>query len=201
MNKPSHHRRPRSNTNSGGRNQGHKRSNNNNGRRGQANRGNKPINKNNVLQQIEKYKNQAKDAMQTGDRCLGENYLQHADHFQRILNDLNQPSQQSSHNMEKPKPVADDTTNNSDDSNKAPSETPKVSEVKVVEAEQKPEVKAEAKAEVKPEVKAEKPARKPRAPRKPKGEVKDQPQKADETKADEAKPEEKAAKTKEGEAA
>jgi len=36
---------------------------------------------------IEKYTNLAKEALSNGDKILYENYLQHADHFRRILGD------------------------------------------------------------------------------------------------------------------
>ena len=38
---------------------------------------------------FEKYSNLAKEAMTTGDKTLSENYLQHADHFARIIDDKN----------------------------------------------------------------------------------------------------------------
>ena len=34
---------------------------------------------------IDKYKNLAREALSSGDKILSENYLQHADHFSRIL--------------------------------------------------------------------------------------------------------------------
>jgi len=34
---------------------------------------------------LEKYNTLAKEAISSGDKTLGENYLQHADHFTRIL--------------------------------------------------------------------------------------------------------------------
>ena len=36
---------------------------------------------------LEKYSNLAKEALSSGDKILSENYLQHADHFTRILNE------------------------------------------------------------------------------------------------------------------
>ena len=55
---------------------------------------------------FEKYKDLAKEAMSSGDNTLSENYLQHADHFMRIIEDKNR-----SHNQRKPdlihKPVVD----------------------------------------------------------------------------------------------
>ena len=35
---------------------------------------------------LEKYKILAKEALSSGDRILSENYLQHVDHFERIVN-------------------------------------------------------------------------------------------------------------------
>lgn len=39
----------------------------------------------NATQAREKYQNLARDAMSIGDRVLAENYLQHADHYYRVL--------------------------------------------------------------------------------------------------------------------
>ena len=38
---------------------------------------------------LEKYTSLAKEAMSSGDKTLSENYLQHADHFTRIIEDKN----------------------------------------------------------------------------------------------------------------
>jgi hypothetical protein len=38
---------------------------------------------------IEKYKNLAKEALSGGDQILHESYLQHSDHFSRILSEVN----------------------------------------------------------------------------------------------------------------
>ena len=38
---------------------------------------------------LEKYSSLAKEAMSSGDKTLLENYLQHADHFMRIIEDKN----------------------------------------------------------------------------------------------------------------
>lgn len=37
---------------------------------------------------IEKYQSLARDASSSGDRVGSENYLQHADHYQRLLNEI-----------------------------------------------------------------------------------------------------------------
>ena len=38
---------------------------------------------------FEKYNSLAKEAMSSGDKTLSENYLQHADHFMRIIDEKN----------------------------------------------------------------------------------------------------------------
>ena len=47
-------------------------------------------NNHNASKLIEKYNNLAREASSTGDKILSENYLQHADHFARILNSQEQ---------------------------------------------------------------------------------------------------------------
>ena len=42
-------------------------------------------NNQNASKLIDKYKDLAKEAISNGDKILSENYLQHADHFERIL--------------------------------------------------------------------------------------------------------------------
>ena len=48
---------------------------------------------------FEKYSTLAKEAMTTGDKTLSENYLQHADHFVRIIEDKNKNRDQSKPNV------------------------------------------------------------------------------------------------------
>ncbi|MFZ5608140.1 MAG: DUF4167 domain-containing protein [Pseudomonadota bacterium] len=43
----------------------------------------------NPAQLLEKFKSLARDALAMGDRVLAENYLQHADHYLRLLNERN----------------------------------------------------------------------------------------------------------------
>ena len=57
---------------------------------------------------IEKYKNLAKEALSAGDKILHENYLQHSDHFSRILSDLNL---QKANNTSKDSQNEEDSTN------------------------------------------------------------------------------------------
>ena len=42
-------------------------------------------NNQNASKLIEKYNNLAREALSSGDKILSENYLQHADHFSRVL--------------------------------------------------------------------------------------------------------------------
>ena len=44
---------------------------------------------------LEKYNSLAKEAMSSGDKTLSENYLQHADHFMRIIEDKNRNQNQN----------------------------------------------------------------------------------------------------------
>ena len=57
---------------------------------------------------LEKYNDLAKEAISSGDKTLGENYLQHADHFMRIIEDKNRNRDQVKTNVIE-KTVADST--------------------------------------------------------------------------------------------
>ena len=48
---------------------------------------------------FEKYTSLAKEAMSAGDKTLSENYLQHADHFMRIIEDKNKNKIHTSNNI------------------------------------------------------------------------------------------------------
>ena len=48
---------------------------------------------------FEKYTSLAKEAMSSGDKTLSENYLQHADHFMRIVEDKNRSQSQGKTNL------------------------------------------------------------------------------------------------------
>lgn len=68
------------------------------GKRGGSQPGRSPVNgnraepklKGNPKQLLDKYKSLARDAIQAGDRILAENYFQHADHYQRLVNERTQ---------------------------------------------------------------------------------------------------------------
>ena len=52
---------------------------------------------------FEKYTHLAKEAMSAGDKTLSENYLQHADHFMRVIEDKNRNRNDNRDNIvEKP---------------------------------------------------------------------------------------------------
>ena len=59
-----------------------------NGQRNGLFRNGSQKNPHNLERIIEKYKNLAKEALSVGDKILHENYLQHSDHFSRILSEL-----------------------------------------------------------------------------------------------------------------
>ena len=48
---------------------------------------------------LEKYSTLAKEAMSSGDKTLSENYLQHADHFMRVIEDKNRIRNQNRVNI------------------------------------------------------------------------------------------------------
>ena len=60
---------------------------------------------------FEKYNALAKEAMSSGDKTLSENYLQHADHFIRIIEDRNRSRNQTSENVINKTTVESNTTN------------------------------------------------------------------------------------------
>ncbi len=60
-----------------------------NGQRNSFSRNSTSKNPYNLEKIIEKYKNLAKEALNGGDKILHESYLQHSDHFSRILSEVN----------------------------------------------------------------------------------------------------------------
>ena len=73
-------------------------------------------NNHNAPKLIEKYNDLAREALSNGDKILSENYLQHADHFTRILNERESFRREkylenkSEHNTD----VSEENTENSD---------------------------------------------------------------------------------------
>jgi len=58
------------------------------GQKNNISRNSSSRNPHNLERIIEKYKNLAKEALSSGDKILHENYLQHSDHFSRILSEV-----------------------------------------------------------------------------------------------------------------
>ena len=60
----------------------------------------------NVEKTMQKYQQLAKDAQSNGDPVLAQNYLQHADHFLRRFNELNDKRENSiEKNIQEEKPL------------------------------------------------------------------------------------------------
>ena len=75
---------------------------NSNGSSGLNNNGNMNFNRNgsmnnmhNVEKTMQKFQQLAKDAQSNGDPVLAQNYLQHADHYLRRFNELNERKENS----------------------------------------------------------------------------------------------------------
>ncbi len=81
--------------------------------------GNVPLNRNHVFdsngpdlrirgtaqQLFEKYLQLGRDATSSGDRVMAEGYFQHAEHYFRIINAINQATQQNQSNGHAPQPA------------------------------------------------------------------------------------------------
>ena len=65
-------------------------------------------NPHNVEKTMQKFQQLAKDAQSNGDPVLGENYLQHADHYSRRLAELNERNKEN-FNKEKSENLTDTT--------------------------------------------------------------------------------------------
>lgn len=79
---------------------------NNNGNSGGNDAGNAARTRRHAQQQREKYQNMARDAMSMGDRVLAENYLQHADHYHRVI--LSLPPEEQRHPQHQRHPQSQD---------------------------------------------------------------------------------------------
>ena len=81
-------------------------------------------NNQNAAKLVDKYNNLAREALSSGDKILSENYLQHADHFSRILalQEANKSNDQKNNVIEQnfsknSKEVLDDKDNTSNSEN------------------------------------------------------------------------------------
>ena len=75
---------------------------------------------------IEKYNNLAREALSSGDKILSENYLQHADHYSRILSlqEINRSQNQSNNVIEQNFKINEESeAKNNDDSLKSSNES------------------------------------------------------------------------------
>ena len=77
-----------SNPRNNNKNRPFKRNNNHHRRQGDSSNSGPKVS-GNLTTVLEKYKNLAKDANSAGDYISAENYLQHAEHFVRVLNERN----------------------------------------------------------------------------------------------------------------
>tara|TARA_B100001996_G_C18349906_1_gene473551 strand:- start:168 stop:617 length:450 start_codon:yes stop_codon:yes gene_type:complete len=74
-------------------------------------------NNHNAPKLIEKYNDLAREAQSNGDKILSENYLQHADHFTRILNERESFRREKySENRSDDTNIAEENTENSNNS-------------------------------------------------------------------------------------
>ena len=73
-------------------------------------------NNHNAPKLIEKYNDLAREALSNGDKILSENYLQHADHFTRILNERESYKREkfSENKSENISDIAEDNIDSSD---------------------------------------------------------------------------------------
>ena len=73
-------------------------------------------NNHNAPKLIEKYNDLAREALSNGDKILSENYLQHADHFTRILNERESYRREkfSENQSENISDIVEDNTDSSD---------------------------------------------------------------------------------------
>ena len=72
-------------------------------------------NNHNAPKLIEKYNDLAREALSNGDKILSENYLQHADHFKRILNER-ESFKRDKFSLDKARDNPDDVEENLDNS-------------------------------------------------------------------------------------
>tara|TARA_B100000700_G_scaffold247081_1_gene276324 strand:+ start:286 stop:672 length:387 start_codon:yes stop_codon:yes gene_type:complete len=75
-------------------------------------------NNQNASKLIEKYNELAKEAISNGDKILSENYLQHADHFARILQSRDLAKEINTHSSNTEKTTIDNTNNTENNTEK-----------------------------------------------------------------------------------
>lgn len=114
---------------------------------------------------VEKYNNLARDAATSGDRVLAENFLQHAEHYSRLIIAAQPPKREPD---SVPNTEAAETSDSNTTEDKAQEESQNTSEaLSVLDADNDQNEQVEM-ALTKEDDANQKPARKPRQPRKPK---------------------------------
>ena len=97
-------------------------------------------NNHNAPKLIEKYNDLAREASSSGDKILSENYLQHADHFTRVLNEResirrerysDDKSVENNSSLDEKKPIVDISKSNLVNASKNDTEEDKISEPQV----------------------------------------------------------------------
>jgi hypothetical protein len=106
-------------------------------------------NNHNASKLIEKYNDLAREASSSGDKILSENYLQHADHFTRVMNEQ-EASRKERFVASKPT----DNENSTDNESSATEKSTTINEVSKDEVVKKAKVVTEIKKTVKSETKA-----------------------------------------------
>ena len=71
-------------------------------------------NNHNAPKLIEKYNNLAREALSSGDKILSENYFQHADHFTRILSELDNQKKKRFNENHSSKSITEEKVDNKD---------------------------------------------------------------------------------------
>lgn len=175
------------------RNSGRQNQNNKNRGRGRGRRQQNPANRSyesngpdvkirgNASTIVEKYLTLARDAQSAGDRVKAENYLQHAEHYQRIVNSYAPPPAQNEQ--------ADGDDEAAEEVKQQAADNGEATEAAQAEEKADEASASEQAADVAPEVAAEEaPKPKPRRTRKPRVVAKkDEAEKADAAKEDSAK--------------
>ena len=85
-------------------------------------------NNQNAAKLIDKYNNLAREALSSGDKILSENYLQHADHFSRVLSiqEINKNSNETNNVIEQDfNKTSEDLKQNKQDNEKSLNEVNK----------------------------------------------------------------------------
>jgi hypothetical protein len=99
-----------------------KRSNNHHRRQGESSNSGPRVS-GNLTTVLEKYKNLAKEATSSGDYVAAENYLQHAEHFVRVLNERNVRNNNESKSNTASNTASNNTIANSSEMEEKPKDT------------------------------------------------------------------------------